>query len=352
MNSFLRPWAVLALTVFALAACGEEAALPTDLSTADAIEDIGLTEAAFEVPATESLEELGYSIDAALLSAGGGSTLASIVAAGPRPSLRAAGALEGVEPATVAPVSALPEAALGKTFEWDVATGAYVASDRAGAPSNGVQFILYQLNGDTGEPAEPLVEVGSAIVTQGGTVNTPSATLTVRNAADVVVLSYTATRGGTASIPSFTVAGTAGTGPNAVTFSLTAGVNVISQNVTAVWRTEIAARSLVTRTTLGINRNTGAITLAGLMQRGLRRIDIRGTIENTGGELTVDVGRKRFATIVLNGIGSVTITNASGEPLTPEEEETLERIFRWFESSLSWYDTLLYPVYVALGIFE
>jgi hypothetical protein len=347
----VRASTLLTLTVLALAACGDETELPTDLATAEATEDVELTSAAFETPATMSLVDLGVSIDDALILAGGGATLSSVVAAGPMAAAPSRDVLERVEQAAASPDAALPASVLGKTFEWDIVDDRYEQTDRTGAPANGVTFILYTIDTLTLEPAEPLVEIGSVTIEQGGTDANPSATLTVRNLGGQSVFSYTATRGGTAAIPSYSISGSAGLGPNAATFSLTVGVNLISQNVTAVWRTEIPARSLTTRTTLGVNPNTGAVTLTGVMQRGLRRVEISGGFNSAlGGQLTVKVGNRTFARIVMDGESGVTITNPDGEPLTPEEEETLELIFRWFESSLTWYSALLDPVYTALGV--
>jgi len=347
-----RSRALLALTVFSLAACGEETELPTDLATAEATEDIELTQAAFGTPQTTALVDLGTAIDDALIAAGGGATLASVVAAGPAATATAPRSLveriEGVDGGTM---TSLPASGLGKTFEWDVVDDRYEMTARAGAPDNGVRFILYTINPITLEPAEPLVEVGTVTVTQGGTADRPTATLTVQNTAGTTVFSYTATRSGTASVPSFNISGNAGVGPNAATFSLSVGVNVINRTITADWRTTIPARAFTTRTTLGINPNTGAVALRGIMQRGLRRVEISGSFNaEFGGQLTVKVGDRTFARIVLDGADGVTITNAEGQPLTPEEEATLELIFEWFESSLTWYSALLDPVYAALGV--
>ena len=55
----------------------------------------------------------------------------------------------------------LPEV-LGTTFEWDESADAYVTTERAGAPPDGVRFILYD------RTAAPLAEVGFVDVTGEG----------------------------------------------------------------------------------------------------------------------------------------------------------------------------------------
>lgn len=356
MLASLRSRAVLAFTVLALAACGEETELPTDLSTVEATEDIQLTAEAFDTPQTAALVDLGVFVDSALIDAGVGASLASFVAAGPTPTAMSTAKptrdlVERIEQFGVEPMTALPASVVGKTFEWNVTTGRYAMTARSGAPTDGIRFILYTINPLEGVPAEPLVEVGTLTLTQGGTANNPTATVTVRNLAGTAVFAYTASNSGTQQVPAFSLTGTAGVGPNAATFTLTVGINLISRAITADWRTQIPARSLTTRTTLAINTNTGAVTLRGVMQRGLRRIEISGTFnEEFGGQLTVKVGDRTFARIVLNGAEGVTITNPEGQPLTAEEEATLELIFEWFERTLTWYSALLDPAYAVLGV--
>lgn len=53
-----------------------------------------------------------------------------------------------------------PPEVVGKTFEWNVSTLQYEPTARAGAPALGVRFILYAIDPLTGQPADPLVEVG------------------------------------------------------------------------------------------------------------------------------------------------------------------------------------------------
>ncbi len=57
--------------------------------------------------------------------------------------------------------SFFPPEILGKTYEWNPTSGAYEVTTRAGAPADGVRFILYTL-GSAGLPATPLHEIGYA----------------------------------------------------------------------------------------------------------------------------------------------------------------------------------------------
>ena len=81
---------------------------------------------------------------------------------GPRMSASAAAAL-------------FPSALLGKTFEWNFTTLQYDTTARAGAPSNGVRFILYAIDELTGQPAGPApgTEVGYLDLKDEGSVSQP-----------------------------------------------------------------------------------------------------------------------------------------------------------------------------------
>ena len=57
-----------------------------------------------------------------------------------------------------APGALIPDELEGTTFVWDVDQAGYVASDRTGAPANGVRFVYYEMDGSV--PAQPLVERG------------------------------------------------------------------------------------------------------------------------------------------------------------------------------------------------
>jgi hypothetical protein len=66
-----------------------------------------------------------------------------------------------------------PPELLGVTFEWNFLEGHYVPTERAGAPTNGIRFVLYAIDPVTRVPVEPLVETGFVNLTdEGGASNT------------------------------------------------------------------------------------------------------------------------------------------------------------------------------------
>jgi len=69
------------------------------------------------------------------------------------------------------------ESLLGRTFEWDPATGHYDLTARAGAPQDGVRHVLYQVTG--ADPTLPLAEIGTTDFRPGSGV-TPAVRTVVR----------------------------------------------------------------------------------------------------------------------------------------------------------------------------
>jgi hypothetical protein len=69
-----------------------------------------------------------------------------------------------------------PPELLGMTFEWSFGEGHYVPTERAGAPTNGIRFILYAIDPLSRVPIDPLVETGHLDLTdEGGATQSPRA---------------------------------------------------------------------------------------------------------------------------------------------------------------------------------
>ncbi|HEY7194728.1 MAG TPA: hypothetical protein VH439_13395 [Gemmatimonadales bacterium] len=89
-----------------------------------------------------------------------------------------------------------PPAFLGKTFEWNFTTLQYDTTARAGAPSNGVRFILYAIDELTGQPAGPApgTEVGYIDLKDEGTASQPKVHVIVAGVGGApVYVDYTVT---------------------------------------------------------------------------------------------------------------------------------------------------------------
>jgi hypothetical protein len=348
----LRSFAAAAVVgAIFLAACGEGTTLPTTVDPVEMEADVAALETPFELPATESFVAVGFDIDAAL-GAASGATLrlpAMMLAEGPvAPMSRLRHRL--IETTTDDISNAVPITLLGKTFVYDTAANGYVESAIPGAPATGIRFRLYALD-SVGLVAEPLTQVGHVDLTRSTSGSTVTGRIEVYNTVGTKVMDYSVTVGGTTDVPTFSVTGFVGIGVNQVTFSLTTGFALISGEATATWTTQVPARNLMSRVRISIGGTEGApsFTLGGVMRAGLRKVEINGTLTNEGGELTVKVGDKVFAVMTITGV-SLTVTDENGDPLTPEDEETLVRIFHWFESAFDAPDAILAPLLVFLDV--
>jgi hypothetical protein len=361
MLSRLRLHSSAAIAAFALvlAACGEGTTLPTTVDPVEMEADVAALETGFEAPSTEAFIAVGYDIDAALAEASGssvqGATLrlpAMLVAEGPiaeAPLRRLRERL--IETKTDEISNAIPITLLGKTFVYDTATNKYVVNDTiTGAPATGIRFRLYAID-SVGLVAEPLVQVGHVDLTRTTNGSSVTGRIEVYNIVGTKLLDYSVTVGGTAAFPTFNVSGFAGVGVNQVTFSLTTGFSLVNGAASATWTTSVPARGLMSRVRITIGGTEGdpSFTLGGVIRAGLRKVEINGAFDNEGGELTVKVGDKVFAYITITGI-IPTVTDENGDPLTPEDEETLLRIFHWFETAFDAPDAILAPIFVWLDV--
>lgn len=341
-----RLTATLAAVALAAAACGEAEPLPTTLDVAATDADIAAIDAAFDTPQVESFAGLGYLMDGALASVGGAVIRLpmEMLRDGPEQPLayHRERVVQLMEDGTTA--AALPVTALGKTFEWNITTDEYEPTARVGAPGNGVRFIVYALDGTGYAPLEPLVELGYADFTRG----TNTGTVAVYNVGGTKLMEYTATLSGTQNAPAFSVEGYIGSGANRVTFNLAFGVSVVTSQITATWRVEVPARGLASRVQIAIGQSS--FTINALMQAGVRKVEMGGTLSSSGGTIIVRIGGRVFANIAIDELDGVTITNRDGGPLTAEEEDTLERIFDLFEGAFEAPDVLLAPLYTLLDV--
>jgi hypothetical protein len=235
--------------------------------------------------------------------------------------------------------AAIPEQYLGVTFTYDVDTDQYGPSDRAGAPENGVRFIVYAVNGITGVPVEPLVEVGYADVV---TTESPSA-VTVRIevvSGGVTYLDYAVGATATSSEVTLTVAGFVSNGEDRVNFDLD---------------THLTSEAIVVDYTLTVPTRGGFridFEAEATDENGTSRLEARGphgTVTIVGdhtqgaGTFEVEVNGEPFATITTS-TGAPVIVNADGQPLSEEEEQALAAIFGVFVEGFDFLEDLLDPL--------
>jgi hypothetical protein len=343
--------AALALT--ALAGCGGDSTAPSaPFDPAGTSSDIDAMQGSFESPATAGFAAASASISAVL----GETPAAAAVKVMPTKALIAGGKPgAGHYGATLAKVYAQPSGGispspstaaildehLGVTFTYNVDTDQYEASDLAGAPEDGVRFIVYAVNGISGAVIEPLVEVGYAdIVT---TESASAATVRIKLVSGgVTYLDYSVGATGNTSEVTLTVAGFVSNGDDRVNFDL--DTHLSSSSVTLDYTITVPTRGGFRIDFEGEVTEAGAVTST-LEARGPHgTVSIGGTQNGTSGSFEVEVNGDLFATITLSQGQQPVIVGADGEPLSDEELEALEAVFAVFAGGFDFMEDLLDPI--------
>ena len=340
----------------ALAACGENGPSgPFDPNGTSA--DIGTVQGMFATASFNSFSAFSSYMDAVL----GGSITASVAAvqegtALARGPIRGAGAyartLTGLLPHSSqigfsAASGAIPPAALGKTYLYSAVDARYVVSDRTGAPSNGVRFVLYAVDPLTHQPASPLNELGYVdVVDRSGSSNVDVRVLAVSGS--TTFIDYGITASGGASGGNIRVLGYISDLTDRANFDLKNGISVSgnSFNITLDYDLRVPTRSIILDFTVhartsGADAGDGDLSL--LMQGLHGKVEMDGNFGAAGGSLDVKVNGAAFATVAVDVNFNPTVTGRNGEPLTADERTALERIARVVGDAFDVIQQLLGP---------
>jgi hypothetical protein len=339
----------LAAAAVALSGCGSESAPTVPFNPSGANADIEAVNTTFASPAFSDFTALSMLFDAALggaplvsasaaaLDVRGGSTAKGLQAAAARSAERIARIVP--RPAAggfSASSAAIPPEFLGKTFVYS--GGSYVVSAQTGAPANGVRFILYAIDPVTLLPAEPLNPTGHVDL-----VDLSSGTTTY--------LDYRVSATSTVSSGRVTVLGFITDGATEATFNLSASLTY-DAGLTLTYSFNVPQRDLAIALTMSASGTTPETSTIGVTldmrgQNGWIRLTGQFTVDGT--TLNVAINGAPFATITAIAGAEVVITGAAGQPLTPEELETLQRVFEFAGGSFIAFDQLVAPVGTFIG---
>lgn len=234
----------------------------------------------------------------------------------------------------------IPSEIAGKTYGYS--GGTYVATDRTGAPSNGVRFLLYAVDPVTFQPVEPLVETGYVDIIDLSGGNTQSVRLEVVSG-NITYVEYTVTANSTTG--SISVIGFVSDGSHQANVNITATVS--SNGLTLVYGLTVPQRDVsinlrLTASDLAVE--TGTIDIVISMSGPNGTVSMTGQFTDTGATLTVRTGGTTFATITVTGTADPVITGADGQPITDEDAAALQGIFELTSQAFGAFDQLLTPV--------
>lgn len=358
LQSAIRSVATVALVALAAGCSGDSTAPDAPFDPAGTSADIAAINESFDAPAMEAFAAASGEIS---LTIGGSAALAvqavpsgAIASGGKAGALRYAAALaRQYQAGDLGPSlssAAIPAEYLGTTFVWDVETDAYVASELAGAPGNGVRFVLYAVNPVTSLPVEPLVEIGHADVTASETTNSATTRIIVVSAG-ITYLDYTVVASGGLSSATVSISGFATNGSDRVEFDLdttltgseAAGLGFIIDYQLLV-PTRGGFRLDLEATTTGVFTETTTTTLDLTARGDHGTVRIQGTESNGAGSFDVSVNGDLFATISVTGDAVPVIVGADGQPLSSEEQATLLAIWALFANGFDFFEDLTDPI--------
>ncbi len=224
----------------------------------------------------------------------------------------------------------IPESFRGRTYEYNALEGYYHNPDRAGAPANGIRFVLYEVNPITGDPGS--TEIGYVDVLDEGTETAAVVRLVVVSN-EVEYINYTVTA--TAGVGSLGVEvdGYVSDGTNRVEFTLNHTIDAtfgsaraeIDYEIAVVDRDFSMTANMVIEFDAGTE--TGSITIDATWQQGSNSVSITGSIDmvTDGGTLEVHVNGSLFATITMTG-ESIEVAGPDGGALSAEHVQALRSI--------------------------
>ena len=350
-----RSFLTVAAVGLALAGCGDSGP-DVPFNPAGTTGDLEAVNATFESSTFASFSSFSPMFDAALAPAGpviSASAAALDIRAASREGMRAAAVRSAKRLASVltarpksgmsATIAAVPAEVAGKTFV--SSGGAYVVSDLAGAPANGVRFLLYAVDPVTFLPVEPLVETGHVDLIDLSSGTTSSARVRVFSGT-TEYLDYTVTVTNTSSGGRINVIGYVTDGTHQANISLRAALT-FAGGLTLTYSVDVPTRDFsidLTLTTNGVDPQNATIGVNLDVRGGNGWIQMSGQFDQSGGTLNVSVSGRHFATITQVGGGAPLITGAGGEPLTDDDIVALEGIFYITNGAFASFDQLFLPV--------
>lgn len=317
--------------------------------------DVNAVTASFNSPAMASLGWAAGGIDGVFGAPVVSSSLGAIHNAAPsgnlaataRRMVRSANGFNSRLTTNVA-LAVLPAEVLGKTYEYNTGTAQYEATDRAGAPTNGVRFIVYTINPITQVPAEPLSEAGYADVLDESTATTNSLRVQLVSGG-TTYLNYGVTGTATATSANVVVDGFVTDGTTLVNFDLDNAVSdAANGSISFDYRLDAPSRDVNLVYLIGITQVTTSAAMADIdvtVSGPHGDVSITGNLVEGGGELTANVNGNPFAVVTLDADSHVqSITKPDGSALSLPEYGCLAAIWGSVLKGLDVFEDLLDPV--------
>ncbi len=243
-----------------------------------------------------------------------------------------------------------PGVVLGTTYEWNPTTSVYEPTSRAGAPTNGLRFILYALDFGTPIVSQEIGYVDFLDEDPGGTAKrlhilvvgtTPDP--------DVTYLDYTINSNATSISASGSVLGFITDGTHRLDFNVTTTEN--QNSVTFDIRFDVNAQNAHVQQQLTItapSASTLRVAIIFRLQFGSEVVTVTGTdtvdftAQTESATLTVRVNGGLYATVTVSN-GDVNYSGGGGQQLTADDLTALNAIVNAIGQVLLFTGELLAP---------
>lgn len=262
---------------------------------------------------------------------------------GPRMSFDSA---PGAAPALAAGL--FPDAVLGRTFEYDPQAGRYRLSQRPVVPelaSNGVRFLLYQVDLARKQPVSPLRENGFTDLTDESAASTTI--LGVRVVIDATTsLDYDGSVSTGGGMLVFSAKGLVANGSAVADFDLS---QVFSATEISVRYSVTGARGEVSLLFQGSVAAGGTTTV----KLTVSRAEGSTVVEASGTESAISGQIAHNGTVVARISGSSqnpSFKTPSGKELPADQATALKQLFDAVDDLLAAFDDLLAPAYTILEL--
>jgi hypothetical protein len=250
-------------------------------------------------------------------------------------------------------VQVIRPAVLGHTYAYDPAAHRYVPDPvRAGAPANGVRFVLYEIDPGTHEPRIDR-ETGYADLTDDGAPGFGVGLHFRAVSSGQTFLDYAFTLTPTLAGGLLHVSGFLAADQNRLDFTIGSAAQVIGESQTAHVTFEIALASQKFHATGSIDAvSSGAAGTARVdvvVEIGPDAVHLTGESNAAAVNAVLSVNGRLFATITGDPHHPV-VRGEGGRELTPAEIEVLGGLVGMVYGVIEMFEHLLEPVAVLLGI--
>lgn len=338
---------ILALPLaLALGACDSTAPFTGNYDVDGSQEGIQAVESAFQTEAYTSFVALGpqFTLD-------GVSPAASVLAvdAARRHSLGISERMDQAAGEALAALAApaailIPDQYRGRTYVYVPGEGYQYDDTRTDAPATGVRFVIYAVDPITGDPVEPLNEIGSADLIDESTETVASVRLRVESQS-VEYLNYAVTASGPPTSPTVVIEGFATDGTDRADFTLEHALEATFAGADVDVNYDISVNDFSISAAIhwATDGESNTIDIDMEFRAGGNMVELDGQVTDEAGSLTVTANGTTFATINLTPT-SIEVVNGDGEPLTVAERETLEEIWQVVEDVFDAFEDLFDPV--------